>query len=159
MTTLVILVVLTAVFLVFSLVRSRERTGRALKQTVKMGKGMAGEIIAVLGIVALLLAYLSDERITFLLGAENGFLSSVYGAVIGAVTIIPGIIAFPLARELHHSGAVLGALAAFITTLTMVGIATSPLEKRHFGLKFTLIRNSLSFIFAVGIAGVMGALL
>jgi len=48
---------------------------------------------------------------------------------------------------------------AFLTTLTMVGIATFPLETREFGLKFAFIRNGLSFVFAIAIALVMGVIL
>ena len=47
---------------------------------------------------------------------------------------------------------------AFLTTLTMVGIVTFPLEKREFGLKFTATRNGLSFLFAIIIAMVMGVI-
>ncbi|NLX74993.1 MAG: permease, partial [Synergistaceae bacterium] len=45
---------------------------------------------------------------------------------------------------------------AFLTTLTMVGIVTFPLEKKEFGTKFTAIRNGFSFIFAIIIALIMG---
>ena len=47
---------------------------------------------------------------------------------------------------------------AFLTTLTMVGIVTFPLERREFGLKFTITRNALSFVFAMVIALVMGVI-
>ena len=48
---------------------------------------------------------------------------------------------------------------AFLTTLTMVGIVTFPLEKREFGLKFAAVRNGLSFLFAMLIARVMGVII
>jgi hypothetical protein len=38
----------------------------------------------------------------------------------------------------------------------MVGFVTFPLEKQEFGFKFAAIRNSLSFVFAIVIAMVMG---
>jgi len=83
----------------------------------------------------------------------------LYGALIGTVTIIPAFIAFPLSSSLVRGGAYLVAVAAFITTLTMVGFATIPIEIEHFGKKFTFTRNMLSFIFAIFISLGMGVLL
>ncbi len=48
---------------------------------------------------------------------------------------------------------------AFLTTLTMVGIVTFPLEKKEFGLKFAVTRNALSFVSALVIAMMMGVIL
>jgi uncharacterized membrane protein YraQ (UPF0718 family) len=48
---------------------------------------------------------------------------------------------------------------AFLTTLTMVGVVTYPLESREFGAQFALTRNVLSFISALMIAAVMGVIL
>jgi len=56
-------------------------------------------------------------------------------------------------------GASLPALASFITTLTMVGILTSPLEVKAFGRRFTFIRQFLSLILALLIGALMGVLL
>ncbi|HZW49531.1 MAG TPA: permease, partial [Bacillota bacterium] len=36
---------------------------------------------------------------------------------------------------------------------------TFPLEKREFGMKFTVVRNGLSFLFAILIAFVMGVII
>ncbi len=56
-------------------------------------------------------------------------------------------------------GASIVPAVAFLTTLTMVGIVTFPLEKKEFGFKFALIRNVLSFVMALIIAAAMGVLL
>lgn len=53
----------------------------------------------------------------------------------------------------------MSAIAAFVTTLVMVGVITAPLEMKFFGKKFTFWRNLLSFIFALIIALIMGAIL
>ena len=50
-------------------------------------------------------------------------------------------------------------LATFITTLTMIGMVTLPLEIKKLGKKFALLRNGLSFIIAIIIALIMGVLL
>jgi hypothetical protein len=41
----------------------------------------------------------------------------------------------------------------------MVGFVTFPLEKKEFGLKFAITRNSVSFVVAIGIALLMGGIL
>ena len=66
--------------------------------------------------------------------------------------------AFPLVGDLLRGGADLMPAVAFLTTLTMVGVKTIPLEAREFGLKFTLIRTGLSFALALVVAAIMGAL-
>lgn len=157
--TVLILAGITAAALIFSLVKSPKRTGKSLKYAIRLGRGMLPEVLGILLLVSLLLSVLDKEIISATLGNANKLFSTAMGALIGSVTIIPGVIAFPLSRELMAAGAGSMALAAFITTLTMVGLATSPLEKRYFGTKFTVYRNSLSFIMAIFIALVMGVLL
>ncbi len=126
------------------------------KKSLMMAKGMflntAGSIIGILMLIGLMLAIIPPEVIKDLLGNSSLFLSGLYGAVIGAITIIPAFIAFPLAASLFESGANLVGIAAFITTLTMVGVATLPIEIEHFGKKFAFIRNALSFVLALLIA-------
>lgn len=80
-------------------------------------------------------------------------------AFIGAVTLIPGFVAFPLASALLHNGAGITQIAAFVSTLMMVGIITIPVEIEYFGKKVTIIRNLLAFIFSFIVAGVMGVIL
>lgn len=120
---------------------------------------MIPEIAGILLLISLLLSVINKEIIQNTLGNENELISTSLGALIGSITIIPGVIAFPLSRELLIAGASKAALAAFITTLTMVGIATSPIEKRYFGLRFTVYRNTLSFIFAIAIALIMALIM
>jgi uncharacterized membrane protein YraQ (UPF0718 family) len=47
-------------------------------------------------------------------------------------------------------------LSAFTTTLMMVGVLTVPLEKKYFGMKVTIIRNSASFFIALIVALMTG---
>lgn len=157
--TLIILGGITLLFLGISTLRSKEKTRTSLKQAFAMGKGMLPEILGILLFISLLLAVLDKDTIQRLLGTDSSLINTVMGSLIGAVTIVPGIIAFPLSKELLAAGAAPLAIAAFITTLTMVGIATSPLERSQLGLRFTLARNGLSLVFAVMIALLMGVLL
>ena len=151
----VLLILGSLLALLWSFLRDKKKTIKSLKMAKRMFLKTAVDIIGVLGLVGLVLAAIPDNLIQSLLGSSNTFISSLYGAVIGTITIIPAFIAFPLADSLVKSGANLIAVAAFITTLTMVGFATFPIEVDHFGKKFTIVRNGLSFIFALLIAGGM----
>ncbi len=78
------------------------------------------------------------------------------GALLGSVTYMPGFIAFPLAGILLQKGVAYMVIAAFSTTLMMVGVLTAPIEKAYFGLKVTIIRNVIGFFIALAVAVVMG---
>ncbi|BBE31125.1 permease [Tepiditoga spiralis] len=155
----IILISLAVILFIWSIIKSKKKTKASLKIAKGMFLGMVSELIGIMAIVALVLSYLPPDLIKKLLGNSNLFLSSIYGAVIGTITIIPAFIAFPLSKSLYESGANLVAIAAFITTLTMVGFATMPIEIEHFGKKFTFYRNFLSFVFALVVALGMAVIL
>ncbi|WP_126993233.1 permease [Thermosipho globiformans] len=155
----VILIGIALIFLIWSFFKSKEKTKESLKLSKNLLVKTFVEIIGVMALVGLVLAILPPELIKQLLGNSNEFLSTVYGAIIGALTIIPAFIAFPLSKSLYQSGANLTAIAAFITTLTMVGFATMPIEIKYFGKKFTLHRLWISFVAAILIASGMAVIL
>lgn len=152
----IILAGVTLIFIIVSLVKSPARTKSSMKNAVKTAKGMVPEVGGILLIVSVLLAVINKDLIAATLGNDNVLISTGIGALIGSITIIPGVMAFPLSKELLAAGASSVALASFITTLTMVGLATSPIEKKFFGVKFTVLRNVFSFLFAIIIALIMG---
>jgi uncharacterized membrane protein YraQ (UPF0718 family) len=80
-------------------------------------------------------------------------------ALKGAILMIPSLVAFPLTASLVNSGASISVAAAFITTLTMIGFVTLPMEIKELGKRLTLLRNGISFIIAIGIALIMGVLI
>lgn len=158
--------IFTLVFLIASLalaiasfVRSREKTLRAMKKSKAMMGSMLGEIIAIILIIGLVLAFVPPESIRSVLGSENQVFATIVAALAGSITLIPAFVAFPLVGSFVDAGASIVPAVAFLTTLTMVGVVTFPLEKREFGMKFTLVRNGMSFCAALLIAAAMGGLL
>ena len=151
--------VITAGLLLFSLVKDKKKTKESLKKALFMGKGMALSIFGVIFAIGLILAFFPPSQIAAFVSGQNEFLATVIAAVFGTVTLIPAFIAFPLIQTLSQAGVGIMPSVAFLTTLTMVGIATFPLERREFGTKFAVTRNVLSFISAIGIALVMGVIL
>ena len=157
--TTIIMIILAAGFLLFSIIKSRQKTKESVIIAKKLFLNTFIEVAGVMALVGLVLALLPPELIQKLLGGKSKILSTIFGALIGTITIMPAFIAFPLSKSLYMSGAHLVTIAAFLTTLTMVGVATYPIEARHFGRRFTLVRNGISFMMALVIALGMGVLL
>jgi uncharacterized membrane protein YraQ (UPF0718 family) len=139
--------------------KSKEKSKKAFKVARKALLKTAPSLLTVLGIVGLTLGILTPETISNMVGVEAGFTATIVAAVLGAITLIPSLVAFPLAGSLLRSGATVMTISAFITTLVMVGIVTAPMEIKILGKKFTLLRNGLGFLAALIIAGIMGAIL
>ena len=87
---------------------------------------------------------------------DNKFTGVALASLLGSVTVMPGFIAFPLAGILVQKGVAYMVIAAFTTTLMMVGVLTVPIEKAYFGLKVTVIRNVISFFIAIAVAIMIG---
>lgn len=142
-----------------SLWADREKTGRAVRIGWTVFKRLVSPTLAVVGIIGLLMGLVPQEFYAAYLGESAGFWGALGAAAVGAFTFIPSLIAFPLAGSVLHEGAAAMTVAAFVTTLTMVGVATFPLEARTLGLRFTLWRNALSFAFALVLAAAVGVIL
>lgn len=154
-----ILLIIAVGLTVVSIIKNKKKTFAAMKKSKSMMGNMLGEIIAIIFLIGLLLTLIPPETIKSALGSANTFLSTIVGALVGSITLIPAFVAFPLVGSLVDAGASIIPAVAFLTTLTMVGVVTFPLEKKEFGTKFALTRNILSFGFAVVIALVMGVIL
>lgn len=159
MATIITIYGLSAICLAVSLIKSKEKTKKAFMVAGKALLKTAPSILTVLGVVGLTLGILTPGTISSLVGAEAGFTATIIAAVIGAITLIPSLVALPLAGSLLRSGATVMTISVFITTLVMVGVVTAPMEIKILGKRFTLLRNGLGFIAALVIAGIMGVLL
>lgn len=159
MVTIVTIYSILAVCLLLSFLKSKQKTFKAFKIATKGFLKTAPSLLMILGIVGLILGILTPETISRLIGAEAGFLATGIAAILGAITLIPSLVAFPLAGSLLRSGATIMTISAFITSLVMVGVVTAPMEIKSLGKKFTLLRNGLSFLGALVIAVIMGVIL
>lgn len=130
-----------------------------MKKSKSMMGNMLSEIVAIIFLIGLVLTFIPPETIKRVLGSDNTILAAITAAIAGSVTLIPAFVAFPLVGSFVDVGASIIPAVAFLTTLTMVGVVTFPLEKKEFGTKFALMRNSFSFVAALIIAGLMGVIL
>lgn len=140
-------------------VRDGGKARQAVRVASKSFLGILPSMLAIVGLIGLLLGLVPPELISRYLGQSAGWSATVAAALIGAVMYIPSLVAFPLAASLLRVGASVATIAAFITSLVMVGTVTLPLEIRHLGKRIALSRNLLSLLFAFLIAVVMGAVL
>jgi len=151
--------IIAIVLTIISLIKDKKKTLTAMKKSKGMMGNMLGEIIAIIFIIGLVLTFIPPATIKTVLGSANIFVATIVSALVGSITLIPAFVAFPLVGSLVDVGASIVPAVAFLTTLTMVGMVTFPLEKKEFGTKFAITRNVLSFGFAIVIALTMGVVL
>ena len=136
--------------------KDKQKTKLALKKAWKAFENILPQFLGVLVLIGIMLAYLDTNTISKLLGNQSGWWGVIIAAVIGAITLIPGFVAFPTAALLLKNGAGLMQMGAFVSTLMMVGIVTMPVEMKYFGRKLTIYRNLLAFVFSFLVAWVIG---
>lgn len=149
----------TGIWFIVSMIKDKKRTLNSMKMSKKMMGNMVGQIIGILFLIGLILTFIPPEVIKVYLGSSNIWFATILSAFLGSITLIPAFVAFPLVGSIVDMGASIVPAVAFLTTLTMVGFVTFNLEKQEFGSKFALMRNGLSFVFALLIAMVMGVVL
>lgn len=135
-----------------------EKTKRALKIGGKSLNSLAPRILGMVALVGLVLAVVPPAVITKLF-TYQGVAGFALVSAIGSIITMPAPIGFALVGSLFKLGAAPASLAAFVTTLTMVGIMTAPMEISCFGKRFTILRQTLSFIMAIIIGLLMGVFL
>lgn len=147
---------LAIILLIFSFFKDKKKTKMALKKAWKAFENILPEFLTVIILVGFLLAVLNTDTISKIIGAESGWFGVVLAAIIGSITLIPGFVAFPTAAILVENGAGYTQIAAFLSTLMMVGIITLPVEIKYFGKKISLTRNVLAFFFSFIVAAIIG---
>jgi len=144
---------------IFLFIKDRKKTLKSLKVALSSFISLFPSFMILIIAVAALFSLLPPWFIEHYLGSGSGFMGVLSAAILGSVLFLPAIIAFPLAGSLYNAGATVMVVAAFITTLTMIGFVTFPLEAKELGKKFALLRNGFSFIAAITISIIMGVVL
>ncbi len=137
----------------------KEKAKKSLKIAGKSFIKMFPMVLTIILIIGLLLGFVPPDQISKFIGEQSGIGGVLLIGALGALMHIPALLSFPLAASLLESGASVTAVAAFITTLTMIGMVTLPLEIKELGKKMALLRNGISFVIAIIIALIMGAIL
>jgi len=152
----VILYATTGLLLILSYTKDKKKTKKALIKAWKALENILPQFLVVILLVGVLLTLMDSHTILKIIGSDSGWLGVVLAAVVGAITLIPGFVAFPTAAMLLEGGAGYMQIAAFISTLMMVGIITLPVEVKYFGKRLAIYRNVLAFAFSFLVAYVIG---
>jgi len=139
-----------------SYLKDPARTRQAVRKALGALNNILPEFLVVLGLVGLMLTFLSPEVIGRVVGSGSGWLGMILASIVGSITLIPGFVAFPLAASLLDRGAGAAQIALFISTLMMVGVVTFPLETRYFGRREALLRNGLAYGWSFIVAAIVG---
>jgi uncharacterized membrane protein YraQ (UPF0718 family) len=155
----IVLNILVLVALGISFFKSKEKTSKVVKIAFKSLINTAPYIIITIVIIGIMQGFIPNSLIAEYLGEKSGISGVLLASLIGAILYIPAFVSFPLVASLIEKGASVMIGAAFITSLTMIGFTSLPLEIKEFGVKFTALRNISSFIAAILIAVIIGVLL
>ena len=145
-----------SVSLIISAFKDVSKTKKALKAALKIFINMLPLLWITLALVSIVLYFLPDYVIAEYLGTTDIFKGVTLASLLGSISLLPGFISFPLCGLLLKKGVSYTVLAAFTTSLMMVGILTYPIEKKYFGAKLTIIRNIAGFITAIIVSLVIG---
>lgn len=147
---------LTLVLTIILFIIDKEKTSKGLKIGFKKIRKNSPVFLNLIILVAISLYFISDDLILRYLGEGSGLIGIGLASLLGSIAFMPGFVAFPLAGILISKGVNFTVIAAFTTTLMMVGIVTYPVEKDFFGLKITIIRNLFGLITALIVSFIIG---
>lgn len=96
----------TTILLALSFTKDRKKSLQALRKAWKAFENILPQFLVVILVVSLLLSLLDHDMILRIIGAESGWFGVVLASLVGAVTLIPGFVAFPTAALLLQGGLV-----------------------------------------------------
>ena len=124
------------------------------KKTLRMLIRVLPNIFAVVLLSGLIMEFVPMNRLSEFLG--GGILTDGFvGAGIGSISIGNPLVSYVLGGELLDQGVSLVAVTALLVSWVTVGSIQLPAEIQTFGARFALLRNGLSFLFAILIAVLM----
>jgi len=127
----------------------------------KAGKTLANMSIYIIGtifLIALINAFVPKSFYAVIF-TRNNWIDPWIGALVGSISAGNPAVSYIISGELLKQGISLAAVTAFLVAWVTVGIAQLPFEASLLGKKFAFWRNTLSFVFAVGIAIVISYIL
>lgn len=154
--TAIVLYSLTGVLLAVSFIKNKQKTKRALLKALKTLENILPQFLAIIMLIGILLAIINAEFIGKFIGDSSGWWGVVLAASLGSITLMPGFIAFPMSVMILANGAGYMQIAAFVSSLMMVGIITLPMEIKFFNKKSAIIRNVTAFLFSFLVALIIG---
>ncbi len=108
-------------------------------------------LLAVIGLVGLFQTFVTPQMLQSLFSGAP-LQDTLVGTLVGGVSVGQPFLSYIVGGELLKEGISLYAVTAFILSFVTLGVIQLPFEYSLFGLRFTLVRNLLAFVFALLIA-------
>lgn len=148
-----LIIYLSATFLlILSYRKDKVKTKKAFFKGLKSLENIMPQFLGIIFVVGITLAILKPETISSVLGASSGTFGIFLSALLGSIAMMPTFVAFSTGDMLLKSGAGMAQVAALISTLTLIGIITIPMEIKYIGKRGALYRNIVAFFFSIIVA-------
>ena len=154
--TSIILYSIAFLLLGISFFKDKDKTKRAIVIGLKSFENIMPQFLSIVIIVGIILAILNPSMICTILGSQSGILGITLANIIGTITTMPTFVAFSVGNTLLQNGAGYCQVTALISSLTLIGILTFPLESKYIGKKAAFLRNLFAFLFTFLIAFFVG---
>lgn len=151
MSSLILYVIAFVLFLI-SYKKDKKKTKKALLKGWKSIENILPQFLGIILVVGLTLAILKPETISNIIGSNSGIFGVILSALLGSIAMMPTFVAFSTGNMLLQNGAGIAQVAALISTLTLIGIITIPLETKYIGKRAAIYRNILAFVFSIIVA-------
>lgn len=151
MSSLILYIIAFVLFLI-SYKKDKKKTKKALLKGWKSIENILPQFLGIILVVGLTLAILKPETISNIIGSNSGIFGVILSAVLGSIAMMPTFVAFSTGNMLLQNGAGIAQVAALISTLTLIGIITIPLETKYIGKRAAIYRNILAFVFSIIVA-------
>ena len=117
----------------------------------KSAKSMYSSLPVLIGVILLigLISSLITKSSYNILFSNHVILDSIIGSAVGSVLAGNPITSYILGGEMLKQGVSLVAVTSFMVAWVTVGLVQLPAEAILLGKKFAILRNVLSFIFAI----------
>ncbi|MCD4657251.1 MAG: hypothetical protein K8S87_06875 [Planctomycetes bacterium] len=146
----------TGLLLLISFIKSRKKTIKAFKISIKKFIKILPAFVIMIILVSIAFFLLPSSLFMNHFNNKVQLIDVFIATILGSITLMPGFIAYPMCGILLQKGVSYMVISAFTTTLMMVGILTFPVEKEYFGIRVALIRNIIGLIIALVIAITIG---
>ncbi|MGB9749626.1 MAG: permease [Caldisericia bacterium] len=156
---IVFLILVSFVYIIYFLRGDKNKLKGVPKKSIKMFIQNSIRIFSIFVIIAILEKFLSPQSVSQFLLKFKGFLGIIVGALTGSVMMGPAATSYPIGQYLFAHNASVSLVTAFLFTWVGIGVVALPLEFKFLGKKFTLLRNSFTFVAAILIALIMGVIL
>lgn len=94
----------TGVFVVWSLAKDIKKTKKSLLKAWISFENMMPQFLGIITLVGIIIAILNPQVVSKIIGSSSGWFGVILASIVGAITLIPGFIAFPTAVMLLQSG-------------------------------------------------------